>query len=104
MSTDYILPILLTKKALHCTTLQFSAMQYSAAQYSVEQLMQCSAIQSIVIQVSEDFLVLVLLSTYVARFIVSCMQEFFFFTNSARLGRVGHRVAMCVCLCVCLRH
>ena len=30
MSTDYILPILLTKKALHCTTLQFSAMQYSA--------------------------------------------------------------------------
>ena len=26
------------------------------------------------------------------------------FTNSAPLGRVGHRVAMSVCVCVCLRH
>ena len=26
------------------------------------------------------------------------------FTNSAQLGRVGHRVAMSVCLSVCLRH
>ena len=28
----------------------------------------------------------------------------FIFTNSAPLGRVGHRVAMSVCLFVCLRH
>ena len=26
------------------------------------------------------------------------------FTNSAPLGRVGHRVAMSVCVSVCLRH
>ena len=26
------------------------------------------------------------------------------FTNSAPLGRVGHRVAMSVCVCVCLCH
>ena len=26
------------------------------------------------------------------------------FTNSAPLGRVGHRVAMSVCVCVCLYH